>query len=101
MKNFIIAVAALASLNSFASELDCAKSGSKIMMDKKNVTIEVSSVAMNDELLAMAQSTLGSADGVSVGVQITFPKKDLKCSTGLAKVFNCSGKTKKASVTLN
>lgn len=101
MKNLIILAVAIASLNSFASELDCAKSGSKITMDKKNVTIETSNVVLTEDLLAMAQRTLGTAEGVSVGVQITFPKKDLKCSTGLPKVFNCSGKTKKASVTLN
>lgn len=101
MKNLILLLAAIASLNSFASDIDCSKSGSKITMDKKTVTIESSNVTLTDDLLAMAQRNMGSTEGLSVGVQISFPKKDLKCSVGMPKVFNCSGKTKKASVTLN
>ena len=101
MKNFILVVAAIASLNSFASDLDCAKDGSKITMDNKTVTIDSSNVALTGDILAMAERSFGSAEGVTVGISISFPKKDLKCSTGMPKVFNCSGKTKKASVTLN
>lgn len=95
MKNLILVVAAIASLNSFASEIDCAKSGSKITMDKKEVIIENARVPMTAELSEMA------GGDANVGVKISFPKKDLKCSTSLAKVFNCTGKTKKASVTIS
>ncbi len=101
MKKLILLLAAIGSLNSFAAELDCAKAGSKITMDRKNVTIELSEVALNDEIIGMASRTIGTTEGLKVGVQISFPKKGLKCSTGLDKVFNCSGSTKKASVTLN
>lgn len=101
MKNLILIAFAISALNSFASELDCAKSGSKITMDKKTVTIESSNVAITEDIRRMAETSLGSADGVTVGIAISFPKKDLKCSTGMPKVFNCSGKTKKAAVKIS
>lgn len=101
MKNFVIFIFAIATLNAFSAELNCQRANSKITMDKKNVSIEADAV-MTDELLAMVQRTTGITDGNSkVSVKISFSKKDLKCSDGLAKVFNCSGMTKKASVELN
>lgn len=101
MKNLILIAFAIASLQSFASELDCAKSGSKITMDRKTVTIEASNVSLTDDIRRMAETSFGSMDGVTVGITISFPKKDLKCSTGMPKVFNCSGKTKKAAVKIS
>ena len=101
MKNFLFLVTAFASLNVFSSEIDCAKAGSKISMNKKTVTIEVQKVAMNDDLIAMAEKMVGTTEGVSIGVQLSFPKKDLKCSRVEATAFNCVGGTKKASVTLS
>lgn len=101
MKNFIIFIFAVASLQAFSAELDCAKGSSKITLDKKNVNIEADAV-MTDELVALVQRTTGSAEGNSkVSVKISFPKKDLKCTDALPKVFNCSGSTKKASVEIN
>lgn len=101
MKSLAIFIFAIATLNAFSAELDCQKSNSKITLDKKNVTIEADAV-MTDDLFAMVQRTTGSTDGNSkVSVKISFSQKDLKCSDGLAKVFNCSGMTKKASVELN
>ncbi len=104
MKNFFILAFAIGTMHSFASEIDCAKSGSKITMDKKNVTIEASNIPMTDDLRELAKSTSGFIDpnaNVNVSVSISFPKKDMKCSTGMPKVFNCSGSTKKASVSIN
>ncbi len=104
MKNIFVLAFALATLNSFASELDCAKSGSKITMDKKNVVIEASNIPMTDDLRELAMSTSGFIDPaakINVSVNISFPKKDLKCSLGMPRVFNCSGSTKKASVSVS
>lgn len=107
MKKFI-AIALLTtsflSLNSFASDLNCAKSGAKILMDKKNVVIEAANIPMTVDLRELALSTSGFIDpntNVNVSLIISFPKKDLKCSKALPKVFNCSGSTKKASVTVS
>ncbi len=104
MKNIMILAFALASLNSFASELNCAKSGSKISMDRKNVVIETSNIPMTDDLLELVKSTSGFIDPaakINLTVSVSFPKKDLKCSTGMPKVFNCTGSTKKASVSVS
>lgn len=101
MKSLAVFIFAIATLNAFSAELDCQKSNSKIIMDKKNVTIEADAI-MTDDIQAMVQRTTGSSEGSSkVSVKISFSKKDLKCSDGLAKVFNCSGMTKKASVEIN
>ena len=101
MKNFVIFIFAIASLNAFSSELDCQKAGSKITMDKKNVVIEGDAVVTEDIMNMVQRSTGMTGGNAKVSMKISFSKKDLKCSTGLAKVFNCSGATKKASVEIN
>jgi hypothetical protein len=101
MKKFIAIALFATSFNSFANDLDCAQSGSKILMDKKNVVIETSNIPMTDDIRGLVTQTTGGMDKdapTSVSVRISFPKKGLKCSTGMPKVFNCTGSTKKASV---
>jgi hypothetical protein len=101
MKKFIAIALFATSFNSFANDLDCAKSGSKISMDKKNVVIESANIPMTDDIRRLVTQTTGDMDAdapTRVSVRISFPKKGLKCSPGMPKVFNCTGSTKKASV---
>ncbi|MFL5784899.1 MAG: hypothetical protein ACJ76H_09840 [Bacteriovoracaceae bacterium] len=103
MKNFIILAGAIFALNSFAETIECAKDASKISFTKKEVIIESASVPLNDQLRQVA-FTMAGADAsanITIGVKISIPKKDLKCTDSIAKVISCQGKTKKASVTLN
>lgn len=61
------------------------------------MTIEAASVPLSDGIRDFVGDMSGS---VNVAVLISFPAKDLKCTTGTPKVFNCTGATKKASVTI-
>lgn len=104
MKKLFILASAVFAFNAMANELNCESLTSKVVLDKKTVTIEAKSIPLNDELRAMVLNSTGISDAngaIKVGVSITFPKKDLDCSKAISKVFSCTGKTKKASVTLN
>jgi hypothetical protein len=103
MKNLIILAGAIFALNSFAETIECAKDASKFSFTKKEVIIESASVPLNDQLRQVA-FTMAGADAsanITIGVKISIPKKDLKCTEDADKNFICQGKTKKASVTLN
>lgn len=103
MKNLIILAFAIASLNAFSAQLECSNAGKKIVIDKKTVTIESSQVELNDDLRALVSRSTGTSDftGVRVGVKISLPAKDVDCRELMAKMINCAGSTKKASVSLS
>ncbi len=91
----------LSSFQVFSADtsINCVKAGSKLVIDNKTVTIESNDLALSPEdkvLIAGAGN-----ESSKIGIAISFPKKDLSCSQALANVINCSGKTKKATVTLN
>ncbi len=101
MKNLLIAGMMLASFQSFSADtsINCVKAGSKLVIDNKTVTIESSDIAMTPEEKVLVAGA--GNENSKIGVVISFQKKDLSCSQALANVINCSGKTKKAEVTIN
>lgn len=101
MKNLLVTGMVLMSFQVFSADtaINCVKAGSKLVIDNKTVILESSDLALTPEekvLIAGAGN-----ENSKIGISISFSKKDLSCSQALANVINCSGKTKKAEVTIN